>query len=64
MQLKSGGAGYGKMMSKATGPIAPTTLPLALPARVQLRNSDGTCFESRFDVAVSNDPTRFRAVGF
>ena len=44
--------------------LAPTTLPLALPARVQLRNSDGACFESRFDAAVVNESTRFRAVGF
>ena len=64
LQLKSGGAGYGKIVSKAVGPLAPTALPLALPARLQLRNSDGTCFEARFDGAVANEAERFRAVGY
>ncbi len=58
--LKSGAAGKAKIGVIEKGTPVPA-LPLAQPARVQLVNGAGTCWESSFNApAGRNDPSQFK----
>lgn len=60
--LKAGTAGRPKVLVKATGDnLVTPTLPLALPVRVQLQTTHGTCFESTSSLSIKNAPNLFKA---
>jgi len=54
--------GRGKILLKARGGnLGMPALPMTLPATVQLRSSDGACWEAEYPSARTNDPTGLRA---
>ena len=60
-------AGKAKMLVSGAGPnIVPPTLPLALPALVQLHAANGQCWESRYFVGgtTRTDATQFKSKAF
>jgi len=60
--LKAGVSGKAKIQVKGTGINLPIpTLPLTQPVRVQVRNSDGICWEAGFDApALKNTSAQFK----
>ena len=62
LTLKAGTTGKAKIQVKGSGVNLPMpTLPLGLPVRVQLKNSDGTCWEASFGApAVKNDAGQYK----
>jgi uncharacterized delta-60 repeat protein len=63
LRVRSGDAGRVSLVAKGKGDhLTLPALPLPLPAVVQLRTSDGTCWESTFSAAgaIRNDGTQFR----
>lgn len=65
--LKSGPDGKAKLLVSGRGSeLALPTLPLALPARMQLQAENGQCWEAQyFEVGASrNDGTQFKAKAF
>jgi len=62
--LKAGPDAIAKIQAKGKGAgVLPPGLPLALPARVQLLESDpgGVCFEAVFSLPIQNKTTLFNA---
>lgn len=59
--VKPGEAGRAKIVLKGKGiALAMPSLPMSARITVQLRNSDGACWESIYDLPASkNDPTRY-----
>ncbi len=65
--LKSGADGKAKVQVAGRGPnLAVPTMPLGLPARMQLQAENGQCWESRYvELGTSrNDATEFKAKAF
>ncbi len=63
LQLKNGGDGQAKITAAEKGGAVPA-LPLAEPARVQLGNDAGTCWEARYSApAARNDAAQFKDKG-
>jgi uncharacterized delta-60 repeat protein len=63
LRVRSGDAGRVSMIAKGKGSsLTLPPLPLALPATVQLRTSDGPCWETTFSAsgAVRNDDAQFK----
>jgi cysteine-rich repeat protein len=63
LRVRSGDAGRVSMIAKGKGSsLALPPLPMALPATVQLRTSDGVCWETIFSStgAVRNDDAQFK----
>jgi hypothetical protein len=63
LQLKAGVAGRAQAKAAASGDLLdPPSLPLALPARVQLQAGNGTCFEATYDTGgvIRNTDIEFR----
>jgi hypothetical protein len=63
VRLKAGGAGQASVVVKGKGPNlrTPALLGMALPLRVQLQRSDGTCWGADFSTAQVGNATRFAA---
>jgi hypothetical protein len=56
------GAGNAKIVVKGRGAnLAMPPLPLAAPVKVQLRNTDGVCWEASYSSEQTNTPDRFKA---
>jgi hypothetical protein len=61
-KLKPGGDGESQISAKVSGVhVAMPGLPLTLPVRAQLVNSEGGCWEATFSTAATNDGVRFDA---
>jgi hypothetical protein len=58
--LRGGGPGKGKALVKGQGGAVPFP-PLAVPMTVQLKNSQGECWESVYTGVIKNDGTTFKA---
>ncbi len=62
VKLKAGADGKPKALVKGKGSDLPDpTIPLALPVRVQLLNSNGACWESIYGTTIKNEPGQFKA---
>jgi acyl-homoserine lactone acylase PvdQ len=61
--LKAGAAGKAKIQLKARGPaLATPALPIShLPVKVQLTNSDGTCWDATYATTLKNQTDQFKA---
>jgi hypothetical protein len=63
VKLKAGALGKGRAKVVARGPSLPVPgLPLDGPVRVQLRSSEGACFEATFTTSKQNNAGAFVAV--
>ena len=61
LRVRSGDAGRVSMVAKGKGAnLSLPGLPLPLPATVQLRTTDGGCWETIFSSAVRNDDTQYK----
>jgi cysteine-rich repeat protein len=61
--LEAGGAGDARIAVTGKGAsLVPPPLPLALPARVQLQATNGSCWEATFSAASKNDGVVLEAV--
>ena len=62
LTLRFGAAGQPRMMLKGRGvPLQPPSLPTIPPVTVQLRNSEGSCWEAVYSAApVKNGPTQYQ----
>ena len=62
MLLKADAAGKSKLLVKGRGTnLEMPHLPLTMPVKVQLKNTDGVCWEATYSAAQSNGPQKFRA---
>lgn len=63
--LKSGAAGKAKIVLKGKGGPLPAlpAVPITVPVRVQLSNSDGECWEATYSNATKNENNMFKAKG-
>jgi len=62
LKLQAGATGKARVDLKAKGSALETpSLPLGLPARVQLQSEHGTCWEATYTSAQRNDGARFKA---
>jgi 6-phosphogluconolactonase (cycloisomerase 2 family) len=60
--VKAGVPGIARLKVRLKGPgMAPTALPLALPAVVQVQAATGSCWEAVFSVPQRNDDSQFKA---
>ncbi len=60
--LKPDQVGKSKILVKGRGTNLPMpSLPLATPVKVQLKNTDGGCWEASYGTAKTNTPAKFRA---
>jgi hypothetical protein len=64
ISLKTGSGGKAKALWKGKGGNLPLpVLPpqgLTLPVKVQLRNSDNTCWQADYNSALDNDSSQFK----
>ncbi len=60
--LKADAAGVPRILLKGRGAnLQMPHLPLTLPVKVQMKNTDGTCWQATYSSAQSNGPQKFRA---
>lgn len=63
--LKSGDAGKAKIVLKGKGGALPDlpAVPITVPVRVQLSNSEGECWDATYSTATKNENNLFKAKG-
>jgi cysteine-rich repeat protein len=60
LTLRFGAAGQSKIMLKGRGvPLQTPSLPMIPPVTVQLRNSDGSCWEAVYGTPLKNGATQY-----